>query len=134
VDVRERQRREPLTVTVPDRAAARAAAGLGVGVASGVDAARAALADGPQPVEPGADVLGGELGEPLPTQARYQVLLGDGGVASVGGLAEVVDGDVVQPVRQEGCEAVLVVTAGTPRLLAAIFSVSLASAPLREAP
>jgi hypothetical protein len=32
----------------------------------------------------------------------------DGGVAGVGGLAEVVDGDVLQPVGEEGGEALVV--------------------------
>jgi hypothetical protein len=107
VDVGEREWGEPLAAALADRAAARVAAGLGVGMTSGVDPARAALADGPQFVQPGADVLGGELGELLPAQARYQVLVHDGGVAGVGGLAELVDGDVLQPVRQEGGEAAL---------------------------
>jgi hypothetical protein len=47
-----------------------AAAGL---VAPGVDAARAALAGGAESVEPGADVLGGELGELLLAQAGDEV-------------------------------------------------------------
>jgi hypothetical protein len=65
------------------------------------------LADGPQLVEPGPDIFGREFGELLPAKARYQVLVDDGGVPGVGGLAKLVDADVLQPVRQEGSEAAL---------------------------
>jgi hypothetical protein len=73
----------------------------------GVEAAGAALAGGAELVEPGADVLGGELGELLPSEAGDEVEPGDGGVAGVGVLAEVVDSDVLQPVRQVCGQAAL---------------------------
>lgn len=66
VDVGERQRGEPLVAAL----AGGAAVGL---VAPGVDAARAALAGGAKLVEPGADVLGGELGELLLAEAGDDV-------------------------------------------------------------
>jgi hypothetical protein len=102
-------------------------------VAGGVEAAGAALAGGTELVEPGSDVLGGELGELLPSEAGDEVEPGDGGVAGVGVLAEPVDGDALQPVRNA---ARLPWAAGDamPRLLMAIFSVSLASGSLRVVP
>jgi len=93
VDVGQGQRGKPLSAALPGRAA------LGL-VAPGVDAARAALAGGAELVEPGSDVLGGEFGELFPSEAGDEVPVDAGGVAGVGVLAEVVDGDVVQPVRQ----------------------------------
>jgi hypothetical protein len=51
-------------------------------------------------VEPGANVLGRELGELLRAEAGDQVAVDDGAVSGVRVLAEVVDGDVLQPVRQ----------------------------------
>ncbi len=93
VDVGQRQRGEQL-VAAGTRGAA---AGL---VAPGVEATGAALAGGAELVEPGADILGGELGELLLAEAGAEVAVDAGGVAGVGVLAEVVDGDVLQPVRQ----------------------------------
>ncbi|GAB2952062.1 hypothetical protein GCM10027028_62940 [Streptomyces sundarbansensis] len=83
VDVGERQRGEQLVAAL----AGGAAVGL---VAPGVEAACAALACGTQLVEPGADVLGGELGELLLAQAGDEVAIDAGGVAGVGVLAQVV--------------------------------------------
>jgi hypothetical protein len=131
-DGADSDRGEVLAAALADRAAERATAGLGLRVASRVDAACAALADDPQSIEPCADVLGGELGELLPAEAGNEVLLDDGGVAGVDGLSELVDGDVLQPVRQLRGEAAWAVIIGRPWFLAAIFSVSLAGASLRE--
>lgn len=78
------------------------AAGL---VVYGVETTYAALAGGAELVESGACGLGGELGELLLAQSEDEVEPGDGGVAGVGVLAEVVDGDVLQPVRQVGGHA-----------------------------
>nr|BFD93730.1 hypothetical protein KitaXyl93_50900 [Kitasatospora sp. Xyl93] len=61
VDVGQRQWREVLAAALADGAASRLAAGRGVGLAAGVDAACAALADGPQPVQPAPDVFDGQL-------------------------------------------------------------------------
>ncbi len=128
VDVGQGQRREQLAAAL----AGGAAAGL---VSPGVEAARAALAGGAELVEPGADVLGGELGELLLAQAGDEVAVDAGGVAGVGVLAEVVDGDVLQPVRLRYAATLPAAEGtGTPRLLAAIFSVSLARASLRVEP
>lgn len=80
VDVGQRQRREPLGVARSDGSAT----GL---ITPGIDAACAALAGGAELVEPGADVLGGELGELLPAQAGDQVPVDAGGVSGVGVLA-----------------------------------------------
>ncbi|GHE83685.1 hypothetical protein GCM10018772_02710 [Streptomyces fumanus] len=93
VDVGERQRGEQLVAAL----AGGAAAGL---VAPGVDAARAALAGGAELVEPGADVLGGELGQLLLAEAGDEVPIDAGGVAGVGVLAESVDGDAAEPVGE----------------------------------
>jgi hypothetical protein len=95
VDVGERERGELFVAALPESAATGLAAGLRVGLTAGVDAAYAALADGPQSVQPGADVLGGELRELLAAQPGDEVVVHDGGVPGVGGLAELVDGDVV---------------------------------------
>jgi hypothetical protein len=73
VDVGERQRGEQFGAAPADGAAT----GL---VAPGVDAAGAALAGGAELVEPGADVLGGELGELLLAQAGDEVSADAGGV------------------------------------------------------
>jgi hypothetical protein len=84
VDVGERERGEVLTAALADGAAARSAAGRGVGLAAGVDAACAALADGPQSVQPGAHVLGSELGELLLAEAGNEVLVDTGGCSGCG--------------------------------------------------
>ena len=98
--VGEGQGREPLGAALPGGAAK----GLFTGR---VEAAGAALAGGAELVEPGADVLGGELRELLPTEAGDEVEPGDGGVAGVRVLAELVDGDSVEPVRQIRSHAAL---------------------------
>ena len=127
VDVGQRQRGQALGAALPDGTALRLVAG-------GVEAACAALAGGAELVEPGADVLGGELGELLLAEAGEEVDADDGGVAGVGVLAEPVDGDGLQPVGEERGEAALGGGAGMPRLLVAIFSVSWARASLRVVP
>ncbi len=93
MDVGQSQRGEQLATALACSAAARL-------VAPGVDATRAALAGSAELVESGADVLGGELGELLLAEAGDEVPVDAGGIAGVGVLAEVVDGDVFQPVRQ----------------------------------
>lgn len=100
VHVGEGQGGEPPCAALPGGAAE----GL---IAGGVEATGAALTGGAELVEPRADVLGGELGELLLAQAGDEVEAGDGGVAGVGVLAELVDGDVLQPVRQVRAEAAL---------------------------
>lgn len=100
VDVRQRQRGEPLG------AARSGGAATGLRTA-GVDAAGAALAGGAELVQPAAYVLGGELGELLLAQARDEVLVDAGGVSGVGILAELVDGDGLQPVRRVRADAAL---------------------------
>lgn len=127
VDAVEGQRGESLVAA----RAGRAAAGL---VAGGVEAAGAALAGGAELVEPCAHVFGGELGELLLPEAGDEVAVSAGGVAGVGVLAELAAGDVRQPVRQVGGDAALCGGYGTPRLLVAIFPVSLARASLRVMP
>jgi hypothetical protein len=82
----------------------RAALGLVTGC---VEAACAALTGSAELVKPGEDVLGGEFGELLPTEAGDEVEPGDGGVAGVGVLAEPVDGDALQPVGEERGDAAL---------------------------
>lgn len=74
VHVGQRQRRETLGTARSDGAAT----GL---ITPSIDAARAALAGGAELVEPGADVLGGELGELLLAEAGDEVPVGAGGVA-----------------------------------------------------
>lgn len=81
-----------------------AATGL---IALGVDAAGAALAGSVELVEPGADVVGGELGELLFAQAGTEVPVDARGVAGVGVLVELVDGDGLQPLGQVGSDAAL---------------------------
>lgn len=93
MDVGERQRGEQLVAAL----AVGAAAGL---VAPGVKAARAALVGGAELVALGADALGGEPGELLLAEAGDKVPVHAGGVAGVGVLTEMMDVDVLQPVRQ----------------------------------
>ncbi len=68
------------------------------------------------------------------TRRQPEKVSSAGGVAGVGVLAELAAGDVRQPVRQVGGDAALCGGYGTPRLLVAIFPVSLARASLRVMP
>jgi hypothetical protein len=85
-------------------------------------------------VESGADILGGELGELLPSETGDEVETDAGGVAGVGVLAEPVDGDGLEPVRQVCGYAALRGRCRDALVLEAIFSVSLANASFRVVP
>jgi hypothetical protein len=95
VEVGERQRGEQLVAAL----AGGAAAGL---VAPGVNAARAALAGGAELVEPGADVLGGELGQLLLAEAGDEVPVDVGG-GSTRGAARVVSATATTSSRPTKC-------------------------------
>jgi hypothetical protein len=127
VHVGEGQRGEPL-------GAARsggAATGL---IAARIDASRAALAGGAELVEPGADVLGGDFGELLLAKAGDEVPVDAGGVAGVGVLAKLVDGDGLQPVRQVRAEAALCGGYGESAVAVGDLLGELARASLRVVP
>lgn len=91
VHVGHSQGGQPLLVTLADRAAP---------LPFGVESLGAALAGCAQPVEEGADVLGGQSRELLGAEAGYEVEANAGGVAGVGVLAEPVDGDAAGPVGE----------------------------------
>ena len=93
VDVRHGQRRQSLAAALADGAA---------GLPNSVSFLGTALAGGAESVEEGADVASGEPGEPLGAEAGVEVEADGGGVAGVGVLPQVVDGDAVQPVREVG--------------------------------
>lgn len=91
MDVRHGQRGQPFVAALVDGTAL---------VLGRIQLLRAALAGGAEPVEEGADVLGGEPGELLGAEAGLEVETDAGGVAGVGVLPQPVDGDAAQPVRE----------------------------------
>jgi hypothetical protein len=93
VNVGHRQGRQHLGAAVADGAAA---------FRFGVEPVGAALAGGAESVEEGAHVAGGEAGELFRSEAGGEVESDAGGVSGVRGLADAVDGDGVEPVREMG--------------------------------